>query len=122
MKELTYKLTGVDAATQMIVDAVREKYCDEVDGFDRPEWELVLVMASPAFAAYVIKKTKILAVTQAMFHTDNHELFNSVPKQRRMNSAFRRLVRHGFFIRTMPSINGRRETHYELNQGLFDKS
>lgn len=122
MKELTYKLTGTDAATQMIVDATRKKYADDNSPFDRPEWELVQVMASEPCAAWVVKKTKILRIAQAMFSEPGSTRFESVPGKRRMNSAFNRLVRAGFFIRTMPSINGKRETHYEMNQGLFDKS
>ncbi len=120
MKELTYKLTGTDAATQMIVDAVRIKFSDEIDGFGRPEWELVQVMASEPCACWVISKTKILEIAAAMFGLQKH--FESVPGLRRYNSAFRRLVSAKFFIRTMPSFNGKRETHYELNQDLFDKN
>jgi len=120
MKELTYKLTGTDAATQMIVDAVRVKFCNETDGFGRPEWELVQVMASEPCACWVVRKTKILEIAAAMFGGGTR--LESVPGQRRFNSAFRRLVRHNYFIRTMPSFDGKRETHYELNQGLFDKN
>ena len=95
-----------------------QKRNDEVDGFEDYEWHLVQVMASIPCAAWVISKRKILEITAAMFHG----CLINMEQHKRYNSAFRRMVRHKYFIRTMPSNNGQRETHYEMNQGLFDKS
>lgn len=120
-KELTHTLTGTDAATAMILEAVQQKFFDDNDSFGRTEFYIAQAMCSDACASYEVERSKIVGIVNAMHgnYLDNCEGHN----KGRINSAFRKLVRAGFFYSTTgfegPTGYKTRKRYYALNQGKY---
>lgn len=121
MKELTHLLTGTDAATAIILEAVQAKFHDDNDSFGRTEFYIAQVMCSDACSSYEVEKSKIINIVNAM-----HGNYFGSPERHdkgRINSAFRKLVRAGFFYSTTgyegPQRYKTRRRYYALNQGKY---
>lgn len=121
MKTLRYVLTGTDAATAKILATVQAKFFDSNDSFGRMEFYITAVMCADGCAAWEVKRDKIVKIVNATY--DDYLKDDTVPGKRRINSAFRKLVRAGFFYSKIgyegPQGDKHRVRYYALNQDRY---
>jgi hypothetical protein len=94
MKELTHTLTGLDAASQKLLDEVQEIFHSKpVTAPSKDDWRLeyyiMQAMCSGFCSMYEIERNVIEAIVQSATHSAH------VPKSE-WDTAFRGLVRGGF--------------------------
>jgi len=118
MTTLKHTLTGTDAATAKILEAVQAKFFDSNDSFGRMEFYITAVMCADGCAAWEVKRDKIVKIVNATY--DDYLKDDTVPGKRRVNSAFRKLVRGGFFYSTVGNEGPcNRIRYYALNQTKY---
>lgn len=109
-------ISGCEAEALRSIEDVRDRWHDDDDTYGRIEFFIMEVFK--LLWAWEVSKDKIVNIINAVHSLD---VCNSVPGKRRVNGAFRKLVRDGYLYSTSGNSGGSRARHYGINHDRFKK-